>query len=84
MSDRIDLFPVVVIEDRYIGTYSGGAWIAVANATRSGRLDSVLDGAFGDDCAASDWGCDKPEWCAVGSTPDEAVQALYAKIKEPK
>lgn len=28
------LHPIVVIEDRYTGVYSEGAWIAVANALR--------------------------------------------------
>ena len=32
---ELDQYPVVIIEDRYNGAYSGGRWIAIANANRT-------------------------------------------------
>ena len=86
MSDDMRTYPIAVIEDRYGGTYSGGKWIAVADfyascgdALRS-RLGVVVDGAHGDDLTAAEFGGEKPEWCAVGNTPDEAIANLRAKV----
>lgn len=91
MTDRIDLWPVAIIEDRYNGVYSGGAWLAIANAFRAmgdGRLNRagycVVDGPSGDDFDADEFWAAPPDWIAVGATPDEALAALHAKIPEPK
>jgi hypothetical protein len=78
-------FPIVVIEDRYNGVYSGGKWIAFAKADDE-NLSCVLAyltenvGPWGDDIVARVFGQSLPAWAAVGATPDEAVQAVRAKI----
>ncbi len=30
-----DTYPIAIIEDRYCGSYSGGAWLAIAGADRA-------------------------------------------------
>ena len=87
MSSAADPFyPIAVIEDRYSGTYSGGAWLALsrANAKVEGenlmRAEWVLaDGPGGDDitCGVC-WG-KLPAWIAVGDSPDAAVAMLQSK-----
>jgi hypothetical protein len=83
MNVPCELFPVVVFEDRYGGSYAGGAWVAIANATWGGgpaasRLDFVFDGAGGGDIEACEFWDEhrETEWIGVGSTPDLAVQVL--------
>lgn len=82
-----DVYPVVILQDRYSGAYSGGAWIAiydwdapVGDGLRT-RLGVVYDGAHGDDITAANWADSKPDWVAVGNTPDEALRNLEAKVK---
>ena len=76
-----DHYPVVLIEDRYQGVYSGGRWLAVANADI--RIEDVPraswllgNGPGGDDLEAAEFWAQAPAWIAVGSTPDEAVREL--------
>lgn len=85
MSVRIDLWPVAIIEDRYHGTYSGGAWIAIAEADSAygdrTRVSWCLNvGPHGDDTDAMVFWAEPPPWVAVGGTPDAARDALYAAI----
>lgn len=79
--------PVMVLEDRYGGCYSGGAWLAISVADRiengSFRAIHILDrGPSGDDVEARYFWSDPPSWIAVGATPDGAVAALRAKDEE--
>jgi hypothetical protein len=76
------LYPVIVVQDRYSGVYSGGRWLAIANGRDAGnRMADVWCGAHGGDTEAAEFGADIPSlhWIAVGETPDEAVAALVAK-----
>lgn len=83
-SSAIDLYPIVVVEDRYGGVYAGGAWWAVAAADTP--LDGQLrvtwlmnNGPNSDDvCAATFWG-QAPSWIASGATPDAAVAKVSAQ-----
>ena len=78
-----ELWPIAVYQDRYGGCYSGGAWIAVAEAeTMARHLPCLVDGPYGDDTDAAVWGSAIPEWAAVGDTPDEAVRHLIEKCSE--
>ena len=91
------MIPICVFEDRYSGTYSGGAWIAVAMPDKSvGRhYRSVLtapthfhyafDGTHNTDLEAAKFGrlIEVIPWIAVGSTPDEAVRNLKSKAGAP-
>lgn len=74
-------YPVVVIQDRYQGTYSNGGWIAIRNADelideRPRSVWLVEDGPGGNDVIAAMFWNSPPKWLAVGATPDAAVAAL--------
>ena len=78
--------PVFVCSDRYGGTYSGGAWWAIAKADAAlgdgTRLDWVLlnnDGPWSHDTAVVGFWSHPPDWIAVGDTPDQACEALSSK-----
>ena len=79
----MDTYPIMIFEDRYMGAYSKGKWIAVAEADCDGRVEELCDGAAGDDNEARDFWADPPVWAAVGNTPDEALAALMQKAGEP-
>ena len=77
------LHPVILVEDRYQGVYSGGRWWAVARGDEAfegrSRLDwLVAEGPGADDvtCAVF-WGM-KPPWIESGPTPDAAIAKLVA------
>jgi len=79
-------YPIVVMEDRYGGVYSGGDWMAIANASEpinatTTRAQFCLvgdDGPSGSDIGAAGFWRYRPEWIAVGGTPEEAIKALEA------
>jgi hypothetical protein len=71
------LFPIAVIEDRYMGSYSKGEWIAVA--CWDDHAMDILAGPHGDDIPAMIFWEDPPKWIAAGATPDEAIASLRAK-----
>ncbi|MEZ5802575.1 MAG: hypothetical protein R3E51_03880 [Rhizobiaceae bacterium] len=82
-------YPIVILEDRYSGAYSGGGWLAVAGGidqfcdTRT-RLDFILsadDGPSGSDTEAGRFWLDPPQWISVGNTPDEALSKLRNFLK---
>ena len=79
---QLGVWPVVVIQDRYGGTYSRGLWLALQNADER-RMRDVFDGPHGDDCDAMEFWMEPPAWIAVGPTPNEAIKALLAKGDVP-
>lgn len=85
MTDSLSLYPIVILEDRYTGTYGGGAWIAIANADRKVKgtnriVHCMMDGPSAGDPQAIAFWANPPDWIAVGSTPDEAKAALVEKL----
>ena len=82
-------YPVVVLQDRYSGVYSGGGSLAIACATdltedATTRADFCLmsdDGPSGSDVEASMFWVDPPSGIAVGDTPDEAIEKLRKALK---
>jgi hypothetical protein len=81
--------PIAIVEDRYGGTYSGGEWIAIAQARdllTGGAVLRLLNSEpdeepspwGGDDDAMNFWD-DPPKWVAVGDTPAAALKALELK-----
>lgn len=86
------LYPIVLIQDRYSGTYSGGEWLAIREATtmeydgnygrETARAPLLLhEGPNGDDGDAMAYWCDPPDWIAVGRTPNEAVENLINGVR---
>ena len=77
----LSLHPIMVMEDRCGGVYSGGKWLAISVADRlengAYRAVRMLEGGpSGDDVDAQMFWSEPPGWVAVGSTPDEAVAQL--------
>jgi hypothetical protein len=77
-------FPICIIEDRYWGTYSGGEWLAIGNASAAHdgitRLQSVTSaGPSGDDDVAMQFWTNPPDWIAAADTPDKALKKLHAQ-----
>ncbi len=75
------LYPVIVVQDRYQGVYSGGKWlaIAVADTVECGlpRASWVLKfGPGAGDVEAAMFWVSAPDWIAAGTTPDAALNAL--------
>ena len=77
----MSLWPIAIIEDRYMGTYSGGKWIAIANWREDSRLELIEDEGNGGDCEARDFWYEPPSWAAVGDTPDAALAKLKSTNK---
>jgi len=83
-------YPIIVMQDRYNGTYSGGRWLAIARArqlvdgvmTRAQFCLDGLDGPSDSDVEAATFWRSPPNWIAVGWTPDEAVEALRKSAPE--
>ncbi len=87
--ETVEAFPIMLMQDRYRGVYSGGGWLAVAEASNmfdeaNTRAQFCLiseDGPFGSDLEAGLFWNDPPPWIAVGHTPDAALQALQQAWK---
>ncbi len=74
-------YPVLLLQDRYGGVYSGGQWIAIHEANRLVTLETraawvVVHGPSGNDFDAASFWSEPPDWIAVGASPDEAIKAL--------
>jgi hypothetical protein len=79
-------FPILVLQNRYTGTYSGGERLAISEADRLENgafqiIRALESGPHGDDGDAMDFWYDPPDWIAVGKTPDEAVANLRDKVR---
>lgn len=80
-----DSYPIAVIQDRYDGAYSGGAWLAIANArepfddTATRASWCLRNGPHGGDTDAMLFWEEPPGWIAAGTTPDEAIAKLAEK-----
>ncbi|WP_202900645.1 hypothetical protein [Sphingomonas phyllosphaerae] len=79
-----ELYPIIVVQDRYQGVYSGGAWLAIAQADRSlngtTRVAWVMvDGPGGGDVWASDFWSDAPSWIASANSADDAIARLIRR-----
>lgn len=70
---------IVIVQDRYGGVYSGGAWLAFQEADAVYKGSCVLSsGPNGGDFEASNFWSRLPSWIAVGDTPDEAKAHLIS------
>ena len=83
-TDTVDDWPIALVQDRYGGGYSGGAWLAISAADRlengAYRIVRCLEAGPSDsDIEARAFWADPPSWIAAGASPDEAIQALRAR-----
>jgi hypothetical protein len=83
MNDHIPpcFHPIMLLPDRYGGTYSGGQWLAIREASAfvgsTARVDWVLDqGPGGNDLEAAAFWTVPPDWIIARATPEAAVAAL--------
>jgi hypothetical protein len=74
---------IAIVEDRYSGAFSRGAWLAIRDPAAPvelglSRLDWVEEyGPGGNDVeAAVFWYREKPDWIASGATPEAAKARL--------
>lgn len=80
---------IVVVEDRYCGTYSGGEWLAIdlgdGFAQQRERLAWIADsGPHGCDTEAAEFWGSEPDWICAGKTLDEAINCLAALWSQPR
>lgn len=72
----IALWPIAIVQDRYMGTYTGGDWVAIPRADLAGDFDETV---WGDDMECMSWAEDNKKIVGIGSTPDAALDNLYLK-----
>lgn len=69
---------MIIIEDRYLGSYSGGKWIAL-----NLHYSAVPKEIGSDDSTESDfWSEWDYSYTGLGDTPDEAMHDLIRKNKD--
>lgn len=82
------MYPVIIVESRYGGTYETGKWHAIPQFWFDKTKTEMSDDEwgyycylYGDDCDAIDfWQSDFAIGkIGVGMTPDEALKDLYQK-----
>ncbi|MFK3890026.1 hypothetical protein [Sphingomonas sp. NPDC079357] len=78
------LCPIIVVQDRYQGACSGGAWLVIAQADRplndTTHVAWVLDdGPGGADVCASDFWSDAPSWVASAHPAVDAIARLVRR-----
>lgn len=89
------LYPIAIIQDRYGGAYSGGAWLAIGASDEImpplfgdmaiTRLAAISDGRgpSGNDTEARAFWANEPAWIAAAVSPELALAALLAKQEAP-
>jgi hypothetical protein len=71
------LWPILIVQDRYQGVYTGGRWVAIPWADRC-DLESTV---WSDDVSCADWAYRnvvRRKRVGVGDTPEAALADLYA------
>lgn len=90
---RADMYPVIIVESRYGGTYESGRWHAIPRYWFDKTRQEMSDDEWGyycylhgDDCDAIDfWQSDFAiKKIGVGMTPDEALNDMYQKQSIPE
>jgi len=83
------MWPIAILEDRYGGTYSGGAWLGIAEADEPlseggsvSRLDYVqVGGPFGGDGDAMAFWMEPPNWIVSAGSPNECLAKLRERAR---
>lgn len=72
------LWPIAIVQDRYMGTYTGGQWIAIARADVVPHFEETV---WGDDSQCMEWAIwnvKDQKTAGVGNTPQEALDDLLS------
>lgn len=74
MKFRVEnMFPVFIVKDRYMGTYSGGSWTAF-------HAVEVPPGCMDDGVTCAEfWTAEQKANTGLGNTPNEALADLEEK-----
>lgn len=77
MINKIDLYPITIIKDRYSGTYSDGLWIAF-NCSYE-QIPSQVGGSDTEEMWFWNDGIELHYYLLIGkgNSPDEALSDLY-------
>ncbi len=74
MTTNYEAFPIVIVEDRYSGVYSGYKWLVFARFDETINMSEDMEnGVWGDDVEAATWFAENGHRYWGGSTPDEAL-----------
>lgn len=81
MDIMVSLYPIIVVQSRYGGTYEGGEWHAIPNADAAWSWsDAYTEYMFGGDEDAIDfWYSDEAKIVGRGGTPNAAVLDLIER-----
>ena len=81
MNDLTLLYPIMVVQSRYGGTYEGGAWHALPSADAGWMWsEAYSEYMFGDDGDAVEfWQSPEAKMVGVGNTPNSAVLDLLER-----
>lgn len=69
-----ELYPIVIVYDRYGGSYSGGLWTAFHSY-------QIPDGAQGGDNECADFWRNPGQPVGKGPTPNQAVEMLCGQVR---
>ena len=74
-----DLYPIVIMQARYGGTYEGGAWLAIG-CFESLEKAGLKDYVEGDDCDAVEFWTSGKSWkIGRGPNPNSAAMDLCTR-----
>lgn len=79
--DRLTLYPIVIRESRYMGTYEGGEWHAIPKCNSDTWSMDYFEYLHGDDEDAVEFwsNLEKVKKIGVGKTPNDALADLFKK-----
>jgi len=80
-TENLTLYPIVIRESRYQGTYEGGKWHAIPECNSDTWNMDYFEYLHGDDDAATKfwWESDAAKKIGVGKTPNDALADLFKK-----
>jgi len=80
-SENLTLYPIVIRESRYQGTYEGGKWHAIPECNSDTWNMDYFEYLYGDDDAATKfwWESEAAKKIGVGKTPNDALADLFKK-----
>lgn len=75
--NKIDIYPLTIVCDRYTGVYSGGRYTAW-----NLQPYAVPEEIYSDDCSCADFWLDNDLVVGLGDSPESAAFDLFCKLIE--